>query len=139
MKNVIISIQGFQRVENKEEDKIELVTDGQYEKENGVAVFSYMESELTGLEGTKTTFTVDNDIVTLMREGTLNSRMLFEKGQKHFFMYELPFGSVTMGVSTNSIEADLGEKGGDLEIKYTVDMDNSVVSENTFRINVKEV
>ena len=65
--------------------------------------------------------------------------MVFQEGKKHFFLYELPFGSVTMGVNTSRINSDFTEAGGDLEIKYTVDMDNAVVSENTFIINIREV
>ena len=58
MKDVIISIKGRQNDPNGEENAVELVTDGEFDYKNGEGTLSYMDSELTGLEGTKTTFTI---------------------------------------------------------------------------------
>ncbi len=138
-KDVIISISGFHENDDMDGGTIELVTDGQYGMDEGFATFSYMESELTGMEGTKTTFEVHDSSVIMRREGTVNSLMTFEEGNKHLFMYEIPFGTMTMGVDTHSIYARFGDKGGDLNIKYVVDMNNTIVSRNEFKINVREV
>ena len=121
MKDVIISIKGTQNDADGEDTEVELVTDGQFAFENGEGVLTYMESELTGLEGTKTSFTIGPLGVVLSREGSLNSSMIFEKGRKHEFVYETPFGSTTMGVDTKKLNVDFNEHGGDMEIEYVVD------------------
>ena len=55
-KPVIISIRGVQSLEPGEEDVMELVTQGVLRQEEGEGFsLSYLESELTGLEGTTTT------------------------------------------------------------------------------------
>lgn len=138
MKDVIISIKGRQNDGDGEDNEIELVTDGEFAFENGEGVLSYMESELTGLEGTRTSFTISPMGVVLTREGSLNSRMIFEKGRKHEFVYDTPLGSTTMGVDTKNITVDLNEHGGDLEIEYVVDFQHAVVGYNLFKINVSE-
>ena len=97
MKDVIISIKGTQNDPNGGDNVIELVTDGEFSYENGEGTLSYMESELTGLEGTRTSFTISPMGVVMVREGSLNSRMVFEEGRKHCFLYETPFGAATMG------------------------------------------
>ena len=74
----------------------------------------------------------------MTREGKLNSRMVFEEGKKHNFLYETPFGATTMGVNTKSISIDLNENGGDMEIDYVVDFQHSIVGRNMFKINVRE-
>ena len=52
-KPVIISIRGVQSLEPGEEDVMELVTQGVLRQEEGEGFsLSYLESELTGLEGT---------------------------------------------------------------------------------------
>ncbi|MEG1316610.1 MAG: DUF1934 domain-containing protein, partial [Oscillospiraceae bacterium] len=79
MKDVIISIEGSQDDPEGNRNAIELVTDGLFAFENGEGSFSYMESELTGLEGTKTSFTISPMGVVMTREGSLNSRMIFEE------------------------------------------------------------
>ena len=66
---MIISIKGVQRYENADPDTMELVTAGRLEREGNSYTLSYQESELTGLEGTLTTFQIEPDRVTLLRVG----------------------------------------------------------------------
>ena len=138
MKDVIISIKGTQNDPQGGDNIIELETDGVFAFENGEGTLSYMESELTGLDGTKTSFTISPMGVVMTREGSLNSRMVFEKGRKHNFLYETPFGSATMGVDTTNVSVSFDEHGGNMEIDYIVDFQHSVVGHNMFKIKVSE-
>ena len=141
MKDVLISIKGLQGAGPylvDETDTIELITSGEYAQEDAEIVFSYMESEMTGMEGTRTTFRISPHQVTLTREGTLNAQMVFEQGKKHVFLYETPFGATSMGVDTKRLVHNLGEQGGEMEIDYTIDVDSVIVSENSFIISVRE-
>jgi uncharacterized beta-barrel protein YwiB (DUF1934 family) len=138
MKDVIISITGTQNFTQDPGEIVELVTDGKYSYKDGSGELTYMESELTGMEGTKTSFIFSPDEVVLSREGTLTSRMIFREGQKNTFLYDTPFGSATMGLDTHRITSSLGPKGGDMEIDYIVDFDHAMVGRNNFRISVKE-
>ena len=135
-KDVIISIRGINDV-GAGDDAVELVTDGQYSLENGVAEFSYEESELTGLQGTRTTFRAEPDRLTMTRQGTVNTQMVFEEGRKHYFAYETPLGAITMAVDTHAVETCLGEHGGTVDIRYLVDLTNSV-TRNEFHIGIRE-
>lgn len=137
MKNVLISIKGFQSAQDTDEESFELVTDGEYSLSEGIAEFSYMESELTGFAGTKTSFVIEPDRVVLNRAGGINGEMIFSEGKKHHFVYETAYGSLTMGVDTHSIKKDMNENGGSLEIHYVVDIDSVVMSRNAFKINVR--
>ena len=137
MKDVIISIKGMQNYGDGD-DAVEFVTDGQYGYADGCGKLIYMESELTGLEGTKTSLSFDPTRMVIEREGTLNSKMIFEQGKRHMFLYETPYGAATMAVDTRRVRANLGEHGGDMEIDYVVNFDHSAVGRNTFRIQVRE-
>ena len=138
MKNVLITIRGRQNYANGEEESMELVTDGEYAFGKNGAVFTYMESALTGLEGTKTTFLVRRDSVTMNRESTLTSRMIFEEGKNHRFLYETPYGTATMGLETHMIRSDLHEHGGELEIEYSTDVEHNLIGKNNFLITIRE-
>ena len=122
---------------DNEESGFELMTDGEYAWENGISTFRYEESELTGLDGLMTTFSVEHDRVILQRGGGLNGDMIFCENQKHHFLYETPFGSITMGIDTHSITENLHDDGGSLEIRYNIEVDNIAVSQNIFEITVK--
>ncbi len=138
MRDAIISITGIQRDGSGQKDAVELVTAGKYGFENGEGRFTYEESGLTGLEGTRTTFTISPMGVVLRREGNLNAQMVFREGQKDFFLYQTPFGSATMGVDTRRIETSLDEHGGTMELDYDIDFNHAPVGRNQFKINVKE-
>ena len=137
-KSVIISIHAVQRPTFGENDEMELVTQGTLGPEGDGYALRYLESELTGLEGTTTTFRIHKDKITLQREGTLNSEMVFQEGLRHISLYETPYGGLTLEVQTRTAKADISPSGGDLEIRYTLDVENQRVGENLFQIHVTE-
>ena len=137
-KDVIISIKGVQRYENADPDTMELVTAGRLEREGNSYTLSYQESELTGLEGTLTTFQIEPERITLMRVGGFNSQMVFQEGRRHMSMYNTPYGTMSIGVNTRHLTAQVGESGGDIEIDYAIEIDHTVAGRNVFQIKIKE-
>lgn len=139
-KAVILSIRGQQTFENGTSPEVtELVTEGLFSCDgDDEYTLSYEESELTGLEGTLTTFLVEAGRVTLLREGQVNSQMVFEEGRRHLSLYNTPCGSLTIGVDTRRMKIRLGENGGEIEIIYALEIDHAVASQNLFRISVRE-
>lgn len=137
-KEVIISIKGMQDFEQTGKDSIELVTRGNLGRDARGYTLSYEESELTGLEGTLTTIRVEGEEVTMMREGQVNTQMVFREGQRHRSMYNTPYGAMEIGVNTRSLYTQLDDDGGDIEIDYSIEIDHAIVGRNVFQINVKE-
>ena len=137
MKDVIISVTGVQQGDGAP-DTMQLVTAGQYGVTDEEIRLTWEESELTGMEGTKTSVTVQPRSVVMTREGKVNTSMEFEEGKKHYFLYETPYGSATMGLDTQRIRSGLGLHGGDMEIVYTVDVNQTIVGRNRFYIQVRE-
>ena len=138
-KSVIISIRGIQSLNDDPPEVVELVTEGRL-MDCGDAGYtlSYQESEITGLEGTLTTFQVEPDCITLMRMGEFNSQLVFQPGRRHFSMYNTPYGALSIGINTNKMRADLDESGGQIEINYAIEIDHAVAGENAFHNDVRE-
>ena len=139
MKDVIISINSIHSYGRDEEDKLEFTTDGYYFYEDGTGCLSYMESEVTGMEGTRTSVIVSPQQVVVDRDGMITSRMIFQEGEKNSLLYNTPYGTATMGIDTRRIEQRFDEDGGELEIDYVVDMEHAVVTRNIFQISVKQM
>ena len=138
-KSVIISIKGKQSYENVEDETIELVTEGLLAKEGeGAYTLSYQESELTGLEGTLTTFQIEDGRITLMRHGEVNSQMVFEEGRRHLSMYNTPYGALAVGIKTHSMDCRMDDHGGSIEINYAIEIEHAVAGQNLYRIQVRE-
>ena len=112
-KNVIISVIGSQTTGHGDSSALELVTEGKYYKEGNTYYIKYNESEVTGLEGTTTTIKVDNDVVTLMREGSVNSQFVFQKGKKHISYYDTAHGAFVVGIFANNVDIKMDDRSMD--------------------------
>lgn len=138
-KEVIISIQGVQTDPDGGDEVVEFVTRGSLggSLEQGYYL-TYMESELTGMEGTTTTFRIEGDQVTMLRKGSLNSSMVFREGERHLSLYDMGFGGFMLGVNTRRVWSDIGSEGGNMELRYTIEVENTVIGENAFHIQVRD-
>ena len=134
---VVLSIRGRQQYADQEPEIIELVTEGTMEFKNGGWDVSYEETELTGMEGTTTTFTVAGPRVILTRSGKVNSQMVFEEGKQHTSLYETPFGELTIDIQTSKLLHNLTDRGGLMEIKYSIAVEHTVTGRNCFKIQVR--
>ena len=139
MKDVLISIHSSFAYEEGEEQQMDFTTDGYYFYEDDVGCLSYEETEVTGMEGTRTSLFVMPDQVVVDREGTVTSRMVFKEGLKSAFQYATPFGNANMGINTRRITRNMDGSGGSVEIDYVVDMEHVVASRNRFEITVREL
>ncbi len=138
-KDVLISFKGSQQDEDNKEN-FEFLTEGKFYKKGGHYYITYQESELTGMKGTTTTLKVDKDsgIVTMMRFGENNTHLIFEQGKTHICCYETGYGGLSIGVCAEYVDIDIDETGGQLACKYTIDVNNSMLSVNDFNITVTE-
>ena len=134
---VLLSIRGEQYSDDIDPDATELMTDGTLEVTEDGLVLSYEESELTGMEGTTTTFEVCGPRVTLTRSGAVNSQMVFEEGRQHTSLYETPFGELSVDIQTGRLRHNLTERGGIMEIQYSIAVEHTVTGRNCFKIRVK--
>lgn len=118
-----------------ERTETELLTEGTMEQAEGKFILSYEDSDATGFEGATTTITAENDsFVSITRTGTANSNLVIETGKKHHCLYGTPYGDITVGVFTHNIENDLSENGGNLYLKYTIDVNSAYMSDNEIYI-----
>lgn len=137
-KDVIITIRGLQSFEDTDNDSVELVTSGRFYEKGGSYYVSYKETELTGLGDTTTTVKIEDDKVTVIRFGDLQTHMIFEEGQKHISYYDMGFGALTVGVSTKSIDKNLNESGGRMKIDYAMEINNAVAGESALLMDIRE-
>lgn len=139
-KEVIISIKGTESlVDDSDSDNIELVTEGKYYKKGDKHYLSYLESgELTGFDGTQTTVKIDGNTVSLTRFGEINSHMVFKEGERHLGHYETPYGSFTVGITSDSVNVDIGETCGNIRIKYMLEIDNSAQAMHDLQMSIRE-
>ena len=138
-KEIILFVKGEQSYDGVEPEVMELITEGTMTiDDGGEIILEYQETEITGMKGTNTRFIVNRDAVELERTGMVASHILFEKGKRNSSLYETPWGTMMVDVATTKLAHRLGEKGGVMEIGFTIAVNHQVTGENRFRIRVKE-
>lgn len=136
--NYLISILGEQTLDG-ETDKIEVLTAGNYMFKNGRCYIGYKEyDEDNPGRHSDNLIKVEDSVVTIMRKGSLQSRLMLEKGKRHQCLYQTIAGDLMIGVFTKTLNSTLNENGGTLEASYTLDFNTDLVSENRFKVKVEE-
>lgn len=137
MKEVKLTIKGYQTSLEGEKNNIEMVTEGKFYKKNGVYYIVYDESELTGMEGSTTTLKIEGKKVSLKRFGNNNSKLTFEKGQKHTSEYETLYGFMPIEVVTSDVDVDISDSGkGKISLVYRLDISGVLESSNKLSIEM---
>lgn len=137
-KDVFITIRGTQEADG-EKDTTELYTQGQFYKKDSAFYIAYDESEATGFAGNKTTLKIDgNEKVVFMRGPATRSHLIVESGKRNIGHYGTEMGDIAIGVSAKKIDSKLNENGGELYFSYSLDINQTHVSDNEIYINIKE-
>ena len=138
-KDVMINLTSINSVD-REQSKTELMTPGKFiALENGGFQLKYDETEVTGFKGSTTCLSFfGNNLVNLKRTGTASSELILEKDKKHHCHYGTPYGDFTMGIYTHCIDNNVNADGGELYLKYTVDINSSYVSDNEIYIKITD-
>lgn len=138
-KKIWLSIKGKTKQENGNEDEIELITQGEMYKKLKSDYIIYKETEVSGLEGTTTTLQIDDGKVSIIRLGSTNSHMTFEKGKKNYNIYSTPYGDMSMTVYTQDININYSNENNptNIFVNYDVQIQGLLSSNNILNIEVK--
>ena len=137
--NYILSVLGKQCV-NGEFDNIELKTTAAYVVKNGSRYITYKEYDAQNPKNqSRTTVKIDPDnIVTVIKGGTESHNLVLEKGVRHKCEYITNFGNITLGIYTDNVKTDFDNKGGKLEVKYSIDIQSELASPNELILKIEE-
>ena len=137
--NYILSVLGKQYVDGQS-DKVELKTSAAYVTRNGSRYISYKEYDPQNPDRHyRTTVKIDpNNTVTVMKGGNESHHLILEKGKRHKCEYMTNFGSLTLGVYTEKVKNNLNDNGGELEVRYSIDIQSQLASTNELFMKIEE-
>jgi len=137
-KNVLVTVKGTRRDRENDAEVIELVSPGTFHHKNNSYYIIYKETAIAGMENATTTIKAEGDIVTIIRNGSINMRQVFERDKMHRSVYQTTFGSMDMMVKPWNIEVDLTDLGGSIKLEYELELDHAHLGTNSLLIMVKE-
>lgn len=134
-KEAYISLKSSNNLDKDE--VIEVVTLGEFIEIEGGFKAIYEETEISGMGGTITQLTMLKDELILEREGSTTAKMNFKKGEKSISLYNTPYGVLDLQVHTEYLLVDIDENGGDIVVKYTMELGEEMPILTNLSINVK--
>ena len=140
MRDITLKITGKQIYENREEDQMEFVTEGQLYQKNGAVYMIYDESELSGMKGCKTTLKLDGDNLRMKRIGQsgAGTEMYFEENRRFSSTYNTPYGPMDLEILTRSVvnQFDMETLSGNVAVCYDVSLHGVAEGKNKLEINI---
>lgn len=124
--------------ENIEPDEIEINTVGTRRIADGRFEVYYDESEVTGMEGSSTSVSFDmsdKGIVTMLREGSVSTALVFESGRRHHCLYKTPYMPFEVCVNTLSVDNRV-EEDGELFIDYIIEIRGAKAERTKFEMKL---
>lgn len=119
-------------------DESELFTRGEFRFHKGSYYIDYDESEATGYEGSHAQLKIDDNMMVMTRTGSTFTNLVFERGVRHFCHYGTDFGDCMVGITTDLLKSDLSSRGGNVCVRYAIDVNSGLMTENEINIKVKE-
>lgn len=135
-KNVIISLMGLQYVAEEADAPIEIINFGQYYKKGEKHYLLYEDTNENGAP-VKCRIKVSKDELELQKRDSLHTKLLFVPGEEYFTNYETPYGSVLVGVSTQSLELLEEEEFLRAKLRYGLEINNERTADCTLVLKVQ--
>lgn len=138
-KDVLLSIVGLYMEDNENEDSIETLTPAEfYIKEGDFYIF--YEEIIDGTAGiTKSRIKYSDKCFELTRKGEVSVHLLFEEGKKTLNTYQMPYGTLVVGLDTKTVGMEETEDEITIHIDYAMEINYQQVSDNSIDIVIKAV
>jgi uncharacterized beta-barrel protein YwiB (DUF1934 family) len=134
-RKAIISVSSIQI--GSDDDVIEVVTPGSFYKKDNNYYAVYEETEVSGMEGTTTTLKIGVDKFSLIRMGSTNAKMEFDKRNKSVSMYNTPYGTLELKIETKSLDINVDDNGGVISINYNMSVSGHAPNNTNLQVNIK--
>ena len=138
MKPVKIRIISSVKDANGRQQPSEQICFGRMAEKNGTNYVFYEESEVTGLEGTKTTIKWNDERIIILRSGTLDHRQEFCQGLVDKSLYQTPYLKIPLETATKYLYTGFRKGVWNLEIEYSLSHSGQPYGDMKILIEIEE-
>ena len=110
------------RSDEADDNTVELITKGLYTLEGEKHILEYDESQLSGLEDTVTTMTVEDGVITMSRRGQFSTEFIFKSNQLFKGSYQTPYGNIIVDIFPTLVDYKIKDGSGKIDLEYTLDI-----------------
>lgn len=131
MHSVWIRIDGDNLNEDGIKEPVSFTTLGEYRNEDGVHALSYRENDEESGEEIETTIFADGESV-IVTDNASYTPVFFQRGYRYLCAVE---EDTAWGVFPTTVDIDMHEDVGSVDISYQMDLDGQVVGDNRIRVS----
>lgn len=125
---------------NKDGEKFVMTTEGELDVEGDFVYLSYDETEITGMEGSKTRIEFSKEapgIITMTRSGSVTTVLVFEQYKRHICVYQTPYMPFEVCVNTMIVDNKL-LSDGKIYLDYMVELRGAGIEHNKLTLEIKD-
>lgn len=138
-KDVLLSITGLYAEDNEAGDSIETLAPATFHVKEGVYYIFYDEI-IDGVAGiTKSRIKYGDKCFELTRKGEVSVHLMFEEGKMTLNTYQMPYGTLVVGLDTKSIQISEQEEEISIKIEYSMEINYQHVSDNTINVVISSI
>ena len=134
-------LEAKREAESEAPDRYVFRCDGIMSIHDGAIVIRYEEDESGGMENTRSEIVLHggrNDMVSIVRTGSVANTLVCEKGKRHISAYNTPVMPFQICVFAKECEQNISyEKGGTIFMNYYVELRGTEMQHTKMRITVK--
>lgn len=118
------------------EDKLDLITFGTFNEKGDKKYIVYKEydEKIPGKFKICIIKIDSENLVTLIKNDVAQTRLVLEKGKRHYSPYYTNVGSLTLGIFTNYVNFKKQDGKVILELKYSLEFNSNLMSINEIKI-----
>ena len=131
---VLLSVTGQSQQEGQEEERIHLVTTGHLKKTEKGFSLQYEETQPDSGETSHITMSMERGSVTMVRDGSYATSMVFEKGRRFQGSYHTPMGDLEMGIYATRVHFSADEDKGDVTLQYQLDLQGQFIAMHELKV-----
>ncbi len=117
---------------------VEIQSEAMLTVSDGRTEIAYDESEATGMEGSRTAIsflTEEAGVVSMIREGTVSTTLVFEAAKRYLCVYRTPYMPFEVCVRTFKVDNRLLSEGT-LELDYIVEIRGAQAERTKFYVQI---
>ena len=131
---VLVSVTGWTREERGQPEAVHLLTTGTLLRERDAWRIDYTETPPDD-DVHSVTLTMNRGVVTMERQGSFSTSMVFDQGHRFEGSYDTPYGALAMGVYPTRVRYKIDDEStGEVNLVYQLDLQGQFAAMHELRI-----
>ena len=122
-KEIIVFLGSVQNGGMSGDDRMEIITAGQYYYKNGKHYIIYEEIQEDGGTAAKNVIKICDGKAEIIKSGEASVHMIFEEHKKNYSYYDMPYGKMLVGLETKRLDFKEEENHISLQLEYRLEID----------------